>query len=146
MFSPNCTEGDSLSQKTLDKAYEIALPDDDPAAMEILFNILQFQNEALPAVIGLTIPTFRDFAPVCDKYNYAKAVSFISSVWLEDLLPHAHGRGELWVVFAAVSFLDNPTAFLLLTKESIVKSVERFLDRRLGVILTSSLLSNCTLH
>jgi hypothetical protein len=95
--------------------------------MEILLNILHFQNHRIPEDLDLV--TFGNFAMVCDKYNCAKAVSLAADTWLKALRPKAGDEGLTSVVIAYV--FDNPIAFKHLTKYLVLNSAETFLDPKL---------------
>jgi hypothetical protein len=73
-------------QKLLEnKPFTVTQPEDDPAAMKILCDILHFQTDRVP-VKEITITLVASIATVVDKYNCAAAIQPWMKLWLTQLL------------------------------------------------------------
>lgn len=62
---------------------ELPLPDDDPAVLLILLNIIHGQNKEIPLEIDLCMLT--QIAIVVDKYQLQMVVGILSRVWIDRL-------------------------------------------------------------
>lgn len=73
-------EGETLS---LHGKVTINLPEDDPAAFEILMNIIHAKNRAIPKTVPLIILT--ELAILVDKYRMHEAIGFLADLWIDNL-------------------------------------------------------------
>ena len=113
MFKPEWREGDELRART--DPIEIALPEDDAVAMQLLCAVIHHQNDSIPR--ELPIPTVLAIAVTADKYDCIRALRFASELWLRSR------RGEVsdMLVLAAAAYLfENATAFRDITKKIIL--------------------------
>lgn len=124
MFSPNFREGRSLSSAC---PTEIPLPDDPPAAIEAIANILHFRHKLVSAV---EFDSILDLALVADKYDLVNALGPWCQVWLGylvspdgDLDKCCLGRN----IFIRYMFRDR-VGFECLTKRAILWGDEQMAD------------------
>lgn len=107
------------------KPYELALPDDNPASMIVLCNILHFRNTELPKLNDIDLSLLKNLAALCDKYNCASAVSFVSSTWLVSLASRAGEEGLEDYLTVAYLF-DDPKAFKEASKQLVLNWADDF--------------------
>ena len=108
MLGPHYSEGTNLSR---DHPKTISLPEDDPDAMETIFNILHFRNDVVSDqlepedVLRLAIAT--------DKYDLIRALQLSIRVWLE--CDSNQDPERLWQLARASYLLRNNRAFEVTT-------------------------------
>lgn len=115
MFGPNFSEGQDLKGSVIK---EIPMPDDNAAALEILFNIIHLRNTAVPE--SLKPNKVFELAVVADKFDCIIPVKHASMQWLRpktamDILEMGH-------LMAAAYILDNARAFMDITWEMIFRN------------------------
>lgn len=105
MLGPHYREGANLSS---DCPKVIPLPEDDPEAMEIIFNIIHFRLDAVrdqfepEDVLCLAIAT--------DKYDLAQALRLSTRDWLQQCNSTQNPK-ESWKLVKASYLLLNDRAF-----------------------------------
>lgn len=77
MLRPNFMEGQQLASTG---SAEIALPDDDDKAMEIIFSVVHGRNDAVPKQLDPT--QLLQVAIATDKYDCFLSLAFAIPVWL----------------------------------------------------------------
>ncbi|KAI1776672.1 hypothetical protein F4818DRAFT_440071 [Hypoxylon cercidicola] len=104
MLGPHYREGANLSS---DCPKVIPLPEDDPKAMEIIFNIIHFRFDAVSerydpeSVLCLAI--------AADKYDFTQALRLSIRDWLQ--CDNIKDPKKLWKLTKASYFLHNDRAF-----------------------------------
>jgi hypothetical protein len=114
MFGPNFSEGQDLKGSVIK---EIPMPDDNAAALEILFNIIHLRNAAVPECLKPN--EVFELAVVADKFDCVIPLKHASMQWLRpktamDILEMGH-------LMAAAYILDNARAFMDTTWEMIFR-------------------------
>lgn len=89
---------------------DVPMPDDACGPMTILCNLLHHRAEDVPKIDKTSIELVADVAKLCDKYACMNALSFVSKVWLKELVPHA-GESQCGQVIVVAHLLDDHTAF-----------------------------------
>lgn len=77
MLGPRFKEGNDLVHSA---SIEIALPDDDPAAMDIMCQVLHLQSEATP--VNLSPDEIVTLARLTDKYECMRALNHSACFWI----------------------------------------------------------------
>jgi hypothetical protein len=121
MLGKDYAEGQNLSKTN---PPEVPLPDDDPDAMEIIFNIIHHRNDAIPA--SLTPQEVFNIAIPIHKYDCVVALKHASIVWLklsgnECLKDLGYLMGAAYILGDAEAFNDITLAMILRHKESYLK-------------------------
>ena len=80
MLSPKFKEGNILQAKGL---LEVPLPDDNPAALLTLLNVIHGHVRKVPRKVNLQLLT--DIAILVDKYEFHECVELFAEIWIEDL-------------------------------------------------------------
>jgi hypothetical protein len=84
-------EGRKLSEN---KAFTVPLPEDEPAAMKVLCDILHFRSDKVP-MKDMTPTLLASIATIVDKYDCAIAIQPWPKLWLSPLLsPLTPWNGE----------------------------------------------------
>ena len=117
MLGPHFLEGDSLVSG---RGCEIELPEDDPDAMTLICNCIHFRGNAVPSKVAFT--TLKAFAILSDRYDFTKALSSWSALWLrrwelED------GFEDLLIVTYA---LDCVAPFAEISRRAILSQIGSF--------------------
>lgn len=80
MLDGNFKEGRDL---TSNGKVQVPLPDDDPAALAIILNIVHGHNRRVPRRVSLELLT--NITILVDKYQMVEAVEFFAETWMEGL-------------------------------------------------------------
>ncbi|CAG8978375.1 hypothetical protein HYALB_00010394, partial [Hymenoscyphus albidus] len=86
MLRQNFQEGNELS---LNGTVTINLPEDNPAAFEILMNIIHAKNRSIPKKV--TLQMLAELAILVDKYRMHESTGFLADMWIAELeedIPH----------------------------------------------------------
>ena len=94
---------------------EIALPEDDPAAMSWMCSAVHFHDLGDKA----SLSTLKRVAIVCDKYDVSAALRPWSSMWLRRSIPDPSKTTGSWeLMWIAIAF-DDQDLFTLATKSFV---------------------------
>lgn len=93
------------------------MPGDDIEPMLVLYNLLHYHYSAVPNPPGLELAT--SVAKLCDKYDCMNTLSFVSKVWLRELVPKSGKLGRSQVIVIAY-LLDDPIAFQQATRDFLL--------------------------
>jgi BTB/POZ domain len=95
---------------------EQTLPEDDPAAFEILLNIIHGRTRSVPRQVDL--PLLARLAITTDKYELWEVVEMFSDVWithLQDSIPKSFSKDlHLWLLISWV--FGKPSEFSHVSK------------------------------
>ncbi|MCJ1354863.1 MAG: hypothetical protein MMC33_004853 [Icmadophila ericetorum] len=80
LFSRKFREGTALHNEG---SIELSLPDDHPATLLILLNIVHGKFKKVPKALDLDMLT--QMAILVDKYDLSEAVSLVSDIWISDI-------------------------------------------------------------
>ncbi|PVH85238.1 hypothetical protein DL98DRAFT_583833 [Cadophora sp. DSE1049] len=122
MLQSNMREGCELQSTG---RVEVPLPEDNPAALEILLNIIHGRSKLVPAV--LYPDKLQDISMLVDNYEISEIVQIYAQAWfrqLDAIVPNEPGPVLIsWLSMAWVFKLRN--LFLRLTKIAILGSRRR---------------------
>lgn len=104
---------------------ELPLPDDDPAALLILLNLMHWQTKAVPR--GLKLDMLTRVAIMVDKYQLQTVMGIISGIWIDRLI---HKIPQTWTEdlrrWMFISWvLQRPAEFKFATEIAEQQSVFR---------------------
>lgn len=127
MFGPHFQEGQDLHGGSVK---EIAMPEDDPIAMELIFKIIHLRNDSLPN--ALEPHQALEFALTADKFDCVVAVQSVAKLWLgaknikgvEGLKDHAYLMGAAYILDIGAVFSDITLSMLLNFKDRYTSLVE----------------------
>jgi hypothetical protein len=121
MFGPNFMEGQNLGPNTLT---EIELPEDNPEAMGIIFNVIHSRNSAVRE--NLDSNQIFQVAVAADKYDCVGALSYAIKDWLNySRFVDSHNR---WKLLLAAYWFDNVKLFKDLSLSLIIHHKGSYLD------------------
>lgn len=120
MFSPRFREGSSLrsAENRSTEPMIIDLPEDDPAAMLSLCQLLHCQIDMLDP--HPDVMTLLSLATVCDKYNCVPALRYPSHIWLNPLVDFT-GANNLNDLLVASYLFDCAEVFTKVTCKLLEK-------------------------
>ncbi|CAD6447383.1 3515e734-4505-45d6-ba75-2626f65c932a [Sclerotinia trifoliorum] len=121
MFGPHWQEGRDLLNH--EGPMELSLPEDNSAALEIIFTIIHHQNNK----VFRAIPARRvlDVAITTDKYDFINAMKLASEALLRT---KKRGADDLMFLAAAAYLFQNAQAFKKITKALILKYPAPYLN------------------
>ncbi|APA05238.1 hypothetical protein sscle_01g000080 [Sclerotinia sclerotiorum 1980 UF-70] len=121
MFGSNWQEGHDLLNH--EGPIELSLPEDNAAALEIIFAIIHHQNNE----VSRAIPARRvlDVAITTDKYDFINAMKLASETLLRT---KKRGADDLMFLTAAAYLFQNAQAFKKITKALILKYPAPYLN------------------
>ncbi|GKU07789.1 btb poz protein [Fusarium langsethiae] len=113
MLGPDWKE--SHDMRDHDGLSKLSLPDDDAAALEIIFSVIHYQNKKVPR----TLPAcdVLAVAVVADKYGCVDALKFASETWLRI---SGDEPDNLMLLTAAAYLFNNSQAFNKMTGALVV--------------------------
>lgn len=121
MFGPDWKEGNDILDR--DGPVELPLPEDNAAALQIIFTVIHHRNNKVPQTL---IPSdILAVAVTADKYDFVDAMKFASGNWLRVGKSKA---GDLVILAAAALLFQNARAFKEITKELVLIHDGPFLD------------------
>ncbi|SPJ83766.1 uncharacterized protein FTOL_10282 [Fusarium torulosum] len=113
MLGPDWKEGGDIRHH--DGPFELPLPEDNAAALQVVCSIIHYQNDKIPR----TLPAgdILAVAVVADKYDCVDVVKFASESWLRT---SGHEPDDLMLLTAAAYILRSSTAFNNITRTLIL--------------------------
>lgn len=105
MLGPRFKEGVQLQSSS---RAEIPLPEDDPAAMEVICQIIHYQHASFPK--RLEPEKILKIAIAVDKYDWCQALMLPAQYWLNTALYHA-GLAERRILLHAAYLFQHKAMF-----------------------------------
>jgi hypothetical protein len=121
MLGPGFLEGQHLAKTG---STEIALPEDDADAMEIIFNVIHCRNDKVKKMLGPD--ELLRVAIACDKYDCVGSLEFAFQTWLSHI--GATKSKDLWALAMAACVSQEQLAFAEATSALVFNHAGSFLD------------------
>ena len=121
MLRPNFKEGHELAETG---SVEIALPEDDAEAIEIIFNVIHGRNDKVRQT--LSPDEILQVAIASDKYDCFVSLAFAIRVWLSR--KGVSDPEELWVLAMAACLFREQEAFAEATAALVFNHVGSYVD------------------
>lgn len=112
LFSSNFREGQNVG---VNDPKEIPLPEDHPAATQILCHIIHLRNDSIPEILEANLCF--EVGKLVDKYGLQQTVSFVADRWFATSRSVAEGNTykgearELMLFLQAADLMDHHEGF-----------------------------------
>ncbi|KAF5574827.1 uncharacterized protein FSUBG_14004 [Fusarium subglutinans] len=100
MLGPNWKEGHDMRHSN--GPFELFLPDDDAAALEIICSVIHYQNDKIPQTLPAS--DVLAVAVAADKYDCLNAIQFAYRAWIRK--PKEKSEDLMLLTAAACLFAD----------------------------------------
>ena len=112
MFSCNFLEGNTARSSQC--PYKLALPDDDPEALEVLLNMLHFSRKEIRPGHDIAVALLK----VADKYDCVVAIHSTIGLWLHSLTEYVHNTTSFMNMIVASYLAGLPDLFTSFTRHA----------------------------
>ena len=113
MFGPNFNEGHKL-RCSFGGTTELDMPEDDPAALSVIFRIIHGRNESLKDT--LTPRQIMQVTITADKYDCLVPLTFAAEYWFKPQeVTSFHNPHKMWEMMTAAYWINHDRGFKDLT-------------------------------
>ena len=119
MLSPTYSEGQDLDESC---PKDVALPEDDANAFELVCNVIHHRNRYLPNVVNPE--EVEQIAVLSEKYDCIEAMRFAAKAWLSPQLQHT--IVDLEHLMVAAYLFGEAEKFSLVTQALVLQHTSSF--------------------